>query len=250
MSQAASSAGSHPSAPRVLILLCTYNEYGNLPRMFELLAEHVPEADVLIVDDASPDGTAELVREYQHKLPRVHLLQRQGKLGLGSAIRAGMQWCLQREYEYLVNLDADLSHDPAAIPQLITCCQGAEVEVAIGSRYIAGGSSPGLKFHRKVISRMLNGYATWMLSLPMRDCSGSFRCYQTSLLNQVEFESLHCDGYGFLEEILVALKRVGARFSEVPIAFDCRYRGVSKLSLQDSLGAIQLIHRLAWRRSE
>lgn len=233
---------------KVLVMLCTYNERGNLPDMLNLLKEHLPEADVLVVDDNSPDGTAEVVKQFQELNPQVHLMQRAGKLGLGTAVRDGMRWCLERDYEFLLNLDADHSHNPASTPAMLEKCQSPDVDVSIGSRYIEGGGFPGLAWHRVLISRCLNGYATRLLRLPVTDCSGSFRCYSTSALREIELDRLTCDGYGFLEEILVALHRTGARLSEVPIQFETRMTGKSKLSFKDIVGALSVIHKMAFRR--
>lgn len=233
---------------KVLVLLCTYNESTNIPKMFELIQEHLPAADILVVDDNSPDGTADVVRQQDGFDERVHLLLRAGKLGLGSALRDGIEWCLGRDYDFLINMDADVSHHPVAAPEMLKRCIEEDVDIAVGSRYIPGGASPGLKMHRKWISRLLNTYAIWLLKLPLTDCSGSYRCYSTAMLRKIDIQALQCPGYGFLEEILVALKLEGARFGEVPIVFDCRYSGTSKLSLRDAIGALRTIHQEALRR--
>jgi dolichol-phosphate mannosyltransferase len=248
--------GSPPEAcisSRVVVVLCTYNEVENLPKLFGQLDEHLPHADRLVVDDNSPDGTSEWVlSRRQTELdtngrPQTNLLRRSGKLGLGTALRDGIRWCLEQDFEFLINLDADISHQPLAAPEMLRLARTEKLDVVVGTRYAAGGSSPGLPLHRKVISRCLNSYALRILGLPITDCSGSYRCYRVSKLRELDLTQLTCPGYGFLEEILVALKRKDARFGEVPIAFDCRYAGESKLSLNDALGAIRTIHRLAIR---
>lgn len=243
-----STSSSVPSAPKVLVVLCTYNELGNLPKMFSLISESLPYADVLVVDDNSPDGTGDWVRERMETHSNVKLLSRAGKLGLGTALRDAIAWCLNHdeEYEYLINLDADVSHDPASAPAMLEKSIHDKLDVTVGTRYRDGGDSPGLPPHRKLISRCLNLYATFLLRLPISDCSGSFRCYRVSTLRKLDLSSLRCPGYGFLEEILVALKKQGAKFGEVPIVFDCRFAGKSKLSMSDALGAIAVIHRLAF----
>lgn len=237
---------------RVLVVLCTYNEIGNLPKMFELLRRHLPLADVLVVDDNSPDGTGQWVEEQSRTNDStnhsVHLLSRPGKLGLGTALRDAVKWCLDRDYDYLVNLDADLSHNPASAADMLSLAERDGLDVVVGTRYRQGGDSPGLAWHRKIISRTLNWYATRLLRLPISDCSGSYRCYRVRKLAEVNLSELTCPGYGFLEEILSALKKQGATFGEVPIVFDCRYAGESKLGLSDALGAIRVIHSLALRR--
>ncbi len=249
-------SSSTPTA-RVVVLLCTYNEAENLPELFEQLAEHLPTADILVVDDNSPDGTADWVRSRKNyrETPEptrlgssVYLLKRSGKHGLGTATREGLQWCLDRSYDFIVHMDADLSHAPQYAPQLLAACldQPAARDVAVGSRYVAGGSLKGLPLHRRWMSRLLNGYATWMLGLPVKDCSGSYRCYRAAALRRLELQHLTCPGYGFLEELLVALHRDGARLVEVPIEFGERAGGQSKLGWSDAWGAVSVIHRLAF----
>lgn len=265
------------ATPRVIFLLCTYNEAENLSGMFQQLATALPRADVLVVDDNSPDGSAGVVQAQQgfgrcvtfetrstnaqpqaseptrdDAAPRaIYLLQRDGKQGLGTATRTGLQWCLQQGYDFIINLDADLSHDPLVAPRLLAACVDTEpvCDVAVGSRYVPGGSMPGLATHRRWISRGLNTYATRLLGLPIKDCSGSYRCYRAAALAKLDFQQLVCPGYGFLEEILVALYRSGAKLTEVPIEFRSRSQGHSKLGLSDAWGALAVIHRLAWRRA-
>ena len=232
---------------RVLVLLCTYNEAENVPKMIEQLHAAIHSADVLVVDDNSPDGTGRWVQEQMATTKKLHLLSRSGKLGLGSATRQGMQWAIEQDYDYLINLDADLSHRPSDVPRLLAECKN-KCDVAVASRYLPGGGFAKIAFHRRMMSWMLNRYANWLLRLPLTDCSGSFRCYRVQALRNVELTSLSCNGYGFLEEILVALHRDGCRFGEVPIWFDARNMGHSKLTFADALGAIQVIHRLARAR--
>ncbi|MEZ6150250.1 MAG: polyprenol monophosphomannose synthase [Pirellulaceae bacterium] len=245
---------------REIVLLCTYNEAENLPELFDQLGEHLPNADILVVDDNSPDGTADWVRRQDNycaapdadrSSSSIYLLLRSGKYGLGTATRDGLQWCLDRSYDFIVNLDADLSHAPQYAPQLVATCLDERVpcDVAVGSRYVAGGSLEGLPLHRRWMSRLLNGYATWMLGLPVKDCSGSYRCYRVDALRRLELNRLTCPGYGFLEELLVALHRDGARLVEVPIEFRERAGGNSKLGWSDAWGAVRVIHRLAFMSS-
>lgn len=284
---------------RTIVLLCTYNEVENMPELFEQLGRYLPRADILVVDDSSPDGTAAWVREqsnYREQAtaegqggnasrcadmelqseaaevvePAIYLIQRGGKQGLGTATREGLQWCLDRSYDFIINLDADLSHPPQYAPYLLAACQGpptasvvaggdtagsavaegaAACDVVIGSRYVTGGSSPGLPRHRRWISRLLNVYADWLLRLPVKDCSGSYRCYRAAALARIDLNELHCPGYGFLEELLVALHRSGARLAEYPIEFRARSGGHSKLGLSDAWGAIRVIHQLAMTRN-
>lgn len=234
-------------ADRVLILLCTYNESQNMPKIVQALQSELPSADLLVVDDNSPDGTGNWVSQQAALDSRLHLLARPGKQGLGSATRQGMQWCLQRDYQFLINMDADLSHRPSDVPRLLHCCQQS-CDVAVASRYLPGGGFSNIAAHRRLMSWMLNRYANWRLKLPLTDCSGSFRCYRTEVLRKLDFANLKCNGYGFLEEILVALHQTGCTFAEVPIWFDARTLGKSKLSVSDALGAIRVIQSLGSRR--
>lgn len=229
---------------QVLVLLCTYNEVLNMPRLVEQLVAALPQADILVVDDNSPDGTGDWVRKAAIENAQIHLLPRQGKLGLGSATRDGIRWCLDRHYQFLINLDADLSHRPVDTERLLAACQQSDCDVSVASRYLPGGGFSKIPAYRRWMSWVLNRYANWLLKLPLTDCSGSFRCYRTSALRRVDLAQLTCSGYGFLEEILVALKRSGSRFCEVPIWFDARTLGHSKLSFSDACGAIKVIHRL------
>lgn len=270
---------------RTIVLLCTYNEVENLPELFAQLGRYLPHADVLVVDDSSPDGTAAWVRAQPGYRPQptaessrgetvdsadtdrrgetkeavesaIYLIQRGGKQGLGTATRDGLRWCLERSYDFIINLDADLSHPPKYAPVLLAACQGLSTvgdtacDVAIGSRYVAGGSSPGLPRHRRWISRLLNLYANWMLRLPVKDCSGSFRCYRVDALRKIDLSQLNCPGYGFLEELLVALHRSGARLAEYAIEFRARSGGHSKLAMSDAWGAMGVIHHLAFSRQQ
>ncbi|MBX3421560.1 MAG: glycosyltransferase [Pirellulaceae bacterium] len=241
------SESQHPVAPRVLVLLCTYDEIANLPMMVSQLHQALPQADILVVDDNSPDGTGRWVQQQMATDRQLFLLSRSGKLGLGSATRVGIQWGLEHEYDYLINLDADQSHRPSDAPALLMACRGLQGGVSVGSRYLPGGGFIGVAWHRRWMSRQINRYAGSRLKLPLTDCSGSFRCYSAAALRQVNLQQLTCNGYGFLEEILVALHRSGCPLAQVPILFQPRTAGRSKLSLQDAWGAIQVIRRLAQR---
>ncbi len=238
----------HGVPASVLVLLCTYNEIGNLPKVVNLLTKQMPDADILVVDDNSPDGTGRWAAENAQQNSKLSVLCRAGKLGLGSATRDGIAWALARNYQYLINFDADLSHDPRDARTLLDVCLSApaRIDVSIGSRYVSGGKTLGLSWFRRQASKIFNLYAIKMLKLPIRDCSGSFRCYRISKLRELETTKMTCNGYGFLEEILFHLHRRGARFVEVPITYEHRLSGTSKLSLSDACGALLVIHRLAF----
>ena len=143
-------------------------------------------------------------------------------------------------------MDADFSHRPTDAAELLATCQRTDCDLVVGSRYLAGGGFRGLPVHRRLMSWSLNRYANWLLDLPLTDCSGSLRCYRARALRAIELQALSCPGYGFLEEILVALRRAGCSFVEVPVWFEPRLEGQSKLSAADAWGAVRVIHRLAF----
>jgi len=227
------------------MLLCTFNEVENLPLLVNQLWEVLPQADILVVDDASPDGTGEWVAETRKRESRLFLMQRSGKLGLGTATRDGISWCLARDYQYLIQMDADLSHQPVDAPRLLAACIASGCDLAVGTRYLQGGGFQHVPLHRRCMSWLLNRYTIWLLKLPVSDCSGSFRCYRVSHMREINLNQLNCVGYGFLEEILVHLHRKGGSMTEVPIQFESRKMGQSKLGVSDVIGVIRVVHQLA-----
>ncbi|MFT5524675.1 MAG: dolichol-phosphate mannosyltransferase, partial [Pirellulaceae bacterium] len=195
---------------KTLITIATYNEIENLPQLVDEIFEFTPDVDVLVIDDNSPDGTGEWCDAKSLKDPRIHCLHREGKLGLGTATIAGMKYAIDHDYEYMLNLDADFSHHPKYLPDLLSGMEEQKEpnDVMIGSRYVPGGGTKGWPLHRRLMSRCVNLYARVMLGLPARDCSGAFRCFRTSLLKKLDFSQVVSKGYSFQEEILWQLKRV------------------------------------------
>ena len=237
-------ASTSPSAEKMLVVLCTFNERPNLPSMVERIHGALPGAQILVVDDNSPDGTGEWARETATSCDYLHVLIREDERGLGSALRAGMQWAMQRDFDWLLNLDADHSHDPDDLPRLLaTATQGSDpLDCVVGTRYARGGHIEGWSWHRRWMSRSVNRFATSILRLPVSDCSGSLRCYRISRLRSMELESLRSNGYAIFEEILLRLKRAGASFGEAPITFHERQAGESKLTLPEAMrSAIQIV---------
>jgi dolichol-phosphate mannosyltransferase len=230
------------SAPRLLVTIATYNELENLPELVAEIQALVPDADLLVIDDNSPDGTGQWCDEQAAIDRRIQCLHRAGKLGLGTATIAGMRHAIEHGYDLLLNLDADFSHHPRYIPAILQAMTGADV--AIGSRYVAGGGVKDWPLRRRLMSWGVNTYARVLLGLRPRDCSGAFRCYRVSLLRKLDFDSIISRGYSFQEEILWRLKRVGARFVEVPITFADRERGVSKINGKEAINALQILFRL------
>ena len=232
------------NADKTLITIATYNEIENLPLLVDAIFEIVPQVDVLVIDDNSPDGTGRWCDERAVQEPRLHCLHREGKLGLGTATIAAMRYTIDRGYRQMLNMDADFSHHPRYLPDLLAGMDlegGLPIDVMIGSRYVGGGGVEGWPWKRRFMSRGVNLYSRWLLGLASRDCSGAFRCYRTALLEKVDFDRVRSRGYSFQEEILWHLKRAGARFGETPIIFADRERGVSKIDSKEAIAALWII---------
>ncbi len=221
----------------------TYCEAENIIDVLGRIRGFAPEVDVLVVDDNSPDGTAEVALAVGRELGRVAVLRRPAKFGLGAAYRAGFERGLADGYDVLVEMDADLSHDPAALPQLLAAVRGG-ADVAIGSRYVEGGSIPDWPRHRRLLSSFGNRYASVLLGLGVADATSGYRAYRSDLLHRIDATSTHADGYGFQIELVHRAARCGARIVEVPIAFRDRVRGTSKMSARIIAEAALLVVRL------
>jgi dolichol-phosphate mannosyltransferase len=228
--------------PLVLVTLCTYNERENLGALVPEIRRTLPDADVMVIDDGSPDGTGALADELSASEPRVRVLHRAGKLGLGSAILAGMRRAIADGYDFVINMDADFSHDPRHLPALVACMERADV--AIGSRYVPGGGIEGWGPLRHFMSRGINWYARLLLGLSTRDNSGAYRCYRCSKLAQINLDRVRARGYAFQEEILFHCRLAGCRFAETPIVFHDRRYGTSKINWRESAAALWIILRL------
>jgi len=232
---------------RVLVAVATYNEIENLPGLVKEIFAALPQADLLVVDDNSPDGTGGWCDQKAAEDPRLRCLHREGKLGLGTAILAAMDYATREGYDFLLTMDADFSHPPRYLPDLLRGMnppEGEPMDVMIGSRYVSGGGAEGWPLSRHLMSRAVNTYARWMLGLPARDCSGNFRCYRTSILRLLDPGAVRSRGYSFQEEILWHLKRLGARFAETPIVFVDRRYGTSKIDMREAVSALWIIFRL------
>jgi dolichol-phosphate mannosyltransferase len=214
---------------RPLVVIPTYNESENIERMLRRIHECLPDAGVLVVDDGSPDGTSDLVKAVAAELPDVHLLSRTSKSGLGSAYRAGFAWGLERGYDACIEIDADFSHDPAALPTLVApLSEGSDV--VIGSRYIEGGSIPNWAWHRHLLSRGGNAYASAVLGLGVADSTAGYRAYSAGILRRMDLDRIRAEGYGFQIEMTYRSRQFGAVITEVPIKFVDREAGESKMS--------------------
>ena len=225
---------------RTLVVLPTYEEAENIAEVLRRLRAAVPSADVLVVDDSSPDGTAAVAKAAGHELGGVDVAVRPGKAGLGSAYRHGFREGLDRGYEVLVEMDSDLSHDAAALPSLLKAVEDG-ADLAVGSRYIPGGSIPHWPLHRRSLSRWGNRYAAWMLRLPVRDSTSGFRAYRAGALRSIDLDAVRADGYGFQIEMAYRVARRGGRIVETPIEFRDRERGSSKMSARIVGEALALV---------
>jgi dolichol-phosphate mannosyltransferase len=225
---------------RVLVIVPTYNEIDNIAEVIARIGTALPQAGILVVDDGSPDGTADAVEALSADRPGLQLLRRAAKSGLGSAYRAGFAYGLDHGYDAMIEMDADLSHDPAALPELVAPLDEA-TEVVIGSRYIPGGSIPNWSWHRHLLSRGGNLYASAVLGLGVSDSTAGFRAYAASLLRRIELETVHAEGYGFQIEMTYRAKQAGASIVEVPIRFVDRTAGESKMSSAIVVEALGLV---------
>ena len=234
------------SSHTILVAVATYNEIDNLPGLVEAIHQSLPQAQVLVIDDNSPDGTGRWCREYGPTVDWFQCLHRPGKQGLGSALVAAIDWALEHDYRQLITLDADWSHPPQLLPELVAA--SAQAEIVLGSRYCPGGSVTGWSWRRKLASRVNNWLSRRLLRLPVRDSSGNFRLYNVPLLATLDRSELRASGYAFLEEILWLLSRGNARFAEVPIEFKNRTAGQSKISLREVWGKLITLLRLSLRR--
>ena len=224
---------------RVLVVLPTYNEAPNVEEMLRALRQVAPSAHILVVDDASPDGTGDIAQRVSAELGEISVLRRAGKVGLGGAYRAGFAWGLDNGYDHFVEIDCDFSHDPAALPRLLEAA--ATHEVVIGSRYVSGGSIPQWKLSRRLLSRGGNQYASLMLRLGVADSTAGYRVYSASALHKIGYQSVSADGYGFQIEMTYRARRGGASIVEVPISFNDRLRGESKMSSSIVYEALWLV---------
>ncbi|MGH8995356.1 MAG: polyprenol monophosphomannose synthase, partial [Acidimicrobiales bacterium] len=225
---------------RVLVIVPTYNEVDNIARVLEATRVALPSAGMLVVDDGSPDGTGDKVEALTEGHPDLHLLRRAAKSGLGSAYRTGFRWGMDHGYDVMVEMDADGSHDPGALPELIAQVAAGH-EVVIGSRYVPGGSIPRWKAHRWLLSRGGNLYASWVLGLGVVDSTAGFRAYSASVLNRIALDKVKAEGYGFQIEMTYRAKQAGAAIVEVPIRFTDREVGESKMSSAIVVEALGLV---------
>ncbi len=229
-----------------LVCLPTYNEAENIERLISAIRLAVPQAWVLVIDDASPDGTANLVRRAADADGQVFLLSRPGKLGLGTAYLAGFSYAIAHGYDRAITMDADFSHPPERLPALLAAVEDG-ADLAIGSRYVPGGGIQGWPLRRRILSAGANGLARTMLHLRAHDCTGGFRCYAQHTVEFLLREPLRSSGYSALIELLARCERAGLQVAEVPITFTDRVAGASKVSPDEIRRAFLTVLRLTGR---
>jgi dolichol-phosphate mannosyltransferase len=218
----------HVDDPRVCVIIPTYNERDNLPIALAGIAEHAAGVDVLIVDDASPDGTGEWAQRAADRDPTVHVLHRTAKQGLGAAYLAGFTWCLDRGYDVIIEMDADGSHRPEDLPLLLAAVDSSDV--VLGSRWVDGGSVVNWPRSREVLSRGGNLYTRWALGIPLADATGGFRAFRADVLRSLDLASVASQGYCFQVDLAWRAWQRGYTVTEVPITFIERSIGTSKMS--------------------
>jgi dolichol-phosphate mannosyltransferase len=233
-------------AERALVIVPTYNERVNIATLLERILAQDPRLEVLIVDDGSPDGTGALADEIAGREPRVHVMHRERKLGLGTAYIAGFKWALERDYAYVFEMDADFSHDPAFLPMFLKAIENADL--VLGSRYNAGKVTVvNWPIRRLMLSYAANLYARWVTGLPLDDSTGGFKCFRRSVLQAIDLDSVRSNGYGFQIEVSYLAWRKNFRIVEIPIVFHDRTEGQSKMSRKIVYEAIWMVWRLRWR---
>lgn len=214
-----------------LVIIPTYNEIENISRMIAAVMELAEGFDVLVIDDGSPDGTADAVRRCQSDFPgRVHLLERQGKLGLGTAYIAGFKWALKCGYTYVLEMDADFSHNPQDLPRLIHACRAEGADMAIGSRYVSGVNVVNWPIGRVLMSYYASAYVRLVTGMKLRDATAGFVCYNRRVLEAMDLDKIEFKGYAFQIEMKFKAHCKGFRIVEVPIVFVNRVLGTSKMN--------------------
>lgn len=218
-----------PAIERALVIIPTYNERENLPRLIPAVLEKDERIEILIVDDASPDGTGEVADQVASEEPRVHTLHRPGKLGLGTAYLTGFRWALERDYDLVFEMDADFSHDPDHLPAFLEAVEDADV--VLGSRYLEGRVTVvNWPITRLILSYGANVYARIITGLPVADATGGFKCFRRKVLEEVELDQIRAEGYAFQIEITLRAWKKGFKIVEIPIVFTDRDLGESKMS--------------------
>jgi dolichol-phosphate mannosyltransferase len=226
---------------RILVVVPTYNEMDNLPKMVTRLLALPDGVEILVVDDGSPDGTGRWVEQTAATEPRLHLLSRTAKNGLGRAYVAGFQWALEKGYDLVVQMDADFSHSPEDVPKLIAGIRDSGADLAIGSRYAGGIRVINWPLNRLVLSVGASYYVKWITGMPVWDPTGGFKCWRRRTLEVIDLQSVKSNGYGFQVEMNHRVWSRGLRITEVPIIFADRVEGTSKMSKKIVVEALLMV---------
>ncbi len=240
-----SSAFTHSfkGVPRALVIVPTYNERENLPRLVPLILEQDPEIEILVVDDGSPDGTGEVADELARTEPRLHVLHRSGKLGLGTAYVAGFKWGIERKFDYILEMDADFSHDPEHIPTFLEAVK--DYDVVLGSRYLHGRVTVvNWPIGRLLLSYFANVYARWVTGVPIADLTGGYKCFRREVLEAIPLDAVESNGYAFQIEMTFRAWKRKFQLGEIPIMFVDRDTGESKMSKRIVWEAVWRVWRL------
>ncbi|CAN5867755.1 polyprenol monophosphomannose synthase [soil metagenome] len=224
---------------RALVVVPTYNEAMNLPSIVPQILAQDPRIDVLVVDDNSPDGTGEMADRIAAAEPRIHVLHRPGKAGLGKAYLAGFQWALERDYEFVFEMYADFSHDPKFLNEFLEAAKHADL--VIGSRYKTGVNVINWPISRLLLSLGANQYARWITGLPVEDSTGGFKCFRRRVLEAIDFDRVRSNGYSFQIEMSFRAWKKGFRLVEIPIVFTDRADGQSKMNKRIVREAIWMV---------
>jgi len=231
---------------RTLVVLATYDEAENIRPIVEaILGIKIPELDILVVDDNSPDGTGQIAADLAREHSEVKVVHRKGKLGLGSAQCGGMEIAMLQGYDYVVTMDADFSHNPKYLKDLLAKMD--DCDLAIGSRYVPGGATENWGLVRRLMSWGANAFVRLLLGLEAHDCSSGFKCYRIETLRRIDLSQIVAKGYAFQEEMVYRFQLLGARIGEVPILFENRRLGKTKMSLREIAGLFTTVLRLRWR---
>jgi len=225
-----------------IVVIPTYNEIDNIERMIQAIFNVLPEISILVVDDNSPDGTAKKIKELQTVHSNIHLIERAGKMGLGTAYCEGFQYALNKGFDYIFEMDADFSHDPKELPNFLESIK--EYDLVLGSRYIKGVNVVNWPLQRLLLSYFANLYTQVITGLPVKDATGGFKCFRADLLRKIDLTSIKSNGYGFQIEMTYRLWKKGARIKEIPIIFIDRMNGVSKMNKSIIYEAIFLVWKL------
>jgi len=228
---------------KALVIIPTYNEAQNLPVILPQVLGQDPRIEVLVVDDSSPDGTGELADDYASREPRVHVLHREGKQGLGTAYRTGFRWALERDYEYIFEMDSDFSHDPRHLPEFLRAA--ASADLVLGSRYLHGKVTViNWPMSRLLLSYGANIYARIVTGLKICDATGGYKCFRRRVLEAIDLDAVRSNGYSFQIEMSFRAHRRGFRIKELPIVFTDRTEGQSKMSGAIIREAVWMVWRL------